>query len=173
MKKWLISLLLVAVVVYIVVEFVQTSQNVQPVQQTKTMQATDFTLPTLEGENRTLSAQKGKVVVINFWASWCTPCKQEAPHLQAFYEEHHEDVEILAVNVTSKDKKASVQTFVDQYKLTFPVLLDESGDISTMYGAFTIPTTIILNRDGEVVHEISGPLEGDYLKELTEPLVNG
>lgn len=171
MKKWLIPLLLLAAIVYVIVEFVNTTDTVEPVEKVQTMQATDFSLSTLTGEQRSLAAEKGKVVIINFWASWCNPCHDEAPHLQAYYEKHQEDVEILAVNVTSKDKKADAQTFADQYGLTFPILLDESGDVSTMYGAFTIPTTIILNRNGEIEQEIAGPMEEKYLEALIQPLI--
>ena len=171
MKKWLIPLLLLAAIVYIFFEFVNTTQKVEPVEKVRTMQATDFTLPTLTGEEQSLGSEKGKVVIINFWASWCNPCNIEAPHLQSYYEKHQADVEILGVNVTTKDKKAAVREFVDQYNLTFPILLDESGDVSTMYGAFTIPTTIILNRNGEIEQEIVGPLEEDHLDELIQPLI--
>ena len=75
------------------------------------------------------------------------------------------------MNLTNKDSKADVKKFVDEYGLTFPILLDQTGDVSTMYGAFTIPTTIILNRNGEIEHEIAGPLEEDYLEKLIQPLM--
>ena len=171
MKKWLIPLVLLAAIMYIMFDFVNTSQKAETIEKVRTMQATDFSLPTLTGEDRSLSLEKGKVVIINFWASWCNPCKLEAPHLQTFYEEHQEDLEILGVNLTNKDHEADVKTFVEKYDLTFPILLDKSGEVSTMYGAFTIPTTIILNRDGEIVQEIAGPLEEDYLEKLIKPLI--
>ena len=107
--------------------------------------ATNFELPTLAGEMMELKDTRGKVTILNFWASWCGPCQIEAPHLQAFYEKHKEKVEILAVNITSKDVKKQVKTFVNEHQLTFPILLDQTGDVSMMYGAFTIPTTIFLN----------------------------
>lgn len=91
------------------------------------------------------------------------------PHLQSFYEKHQADVEILTVNVTSKDREAAVKKIIGKYGLTFPVLLDASGDISAMYGAFTIPTTIILNRNGEIEQEIIGPVEEELLKKYTQP----
>lgn len=172
MKKWIIPLLLVAAFVYAIVDFVSANDQVQPDEKERTMQATDFSLPALEGSERSLSEEKGKVVIINFWASWCGPCNTEAPHLQAYYEQHQKDVEILGVNVTSKDKKDAAQKFVDEYELTFPILLDSTGDVSSMYGAFTFPTTIIVNRNGEIEHEIRGPLDEQHLEELLQPLID-
>ena len=172
MKKWLIPLLLLAAMVYIMFDFVNTTQKVEPIEKGRTIQAADFSLPTLTGEEQSLASEKGKVVIINFWASWCNPCNIEAPHLQSYYEKHQADVEILAVNVTAKDNKAAAQKFVDQYGLTFPILLDQTGDVSTMYGAFTIPTTIILNRNGEIKQEIAGPLEEDQLEQLIQPIID-
>ena len=130
--------------------------------------ATDFTLPRLSGEDFTLSQTRGKMTIINFWASWCGPCKMEAPHLQEFYEEYSDRVEIVAVNITSKDKPRDAATFAKQYGFTFPVLLDESGEVSTMYGAFVIPTTIFLNEKGEIIHEYAGPMEKKFMVDLLE-----
>ena len=130
--------------------------------------ATDFTLPGLNGKEFTLSQTRGKMTIINFWASWCGPCKMEAPHLQDFYEEYSGRVEILAVNMTSKDKREDAAAFVEQYGFTFPVLLDESGEVSTMYGAFAIPTTIFLNDKGEIIHEYVGPMEKQFMIDLLE-----
>ena len=130
--------------------------------------ATDFTLPRLNGEDFTLSQTRGKMTIINFWASWCGPCKMEAPHLQEFYEEYSDRVEIVAVNITSKDKPRDAATFAKQYGFTFPVLLDESGEVSTMYGAFVIPTTIFLNEKGIIIHEYAGPMEKEFMVDLLE-----
>ena len=130
--------------------------------------ATDFTLPMLSGGNFTLSETRGKMTIINFWASWCGPCKMEAPHLQEFYEEYSDRVELVAVNITSKDKSEDVAAFVEQYGLTFSVLLDETGEISTMYGAFAIPTTVFINEKGEIIHEYAGPMEKQFLINLLE-----
>ena len=146
------------------------SKEIEAVQLSQGIQATDFTLPLLNGKKVTLQEYKGKIVILNFWASWCEPCNTEMPHLQAFYERHQRDVEILAVNVTTKDKVTNVEKFVEKYRLTFPVLLDESGDTSTMYGAFTFPTTIIIDREGNINQEILGPMNEELLDSLIKPL---
>jgi len=140
----------------------------EPGDERRAIVATDFTLPMLNGGNYTLSQSRGKITIINFWASWCGPCKMEAPHLQEVYEEYSDRVEIIAVNIMSKDKREDASAFAKQYGFTFPVLLDETGDISTMYGAFAIPTTIFLNEKGEIIHEYAGPMEKQFMIDLLE-----
>ncbi|AWE08560.1 thiol:disulfide interchange protein [Lysinibacillus sp. 2017] len=169
MKKWLTGILVVVVVIFVGFELMDTFQESKDREPIRTMQATDFSLPTLTGKEMSLSSVQGKVVILNFWASWCEPCNIEMPHLQSFYEKYQTDVEILAINVTSKDSEVAVKKFVDQYDLTFPILLDASGDISTMYGAFSIPMTIILNRNGEIEQEIVGPVEEELLEKYIQP----
>ena len=140
----------------------------KPQDEGRAIVATDFTLPQLNSEDFTLSQTRGKMTIINFWASWCGPCKMEAPHFQEFYEDYSDRVEILAVNITSKDKREDAAAFAKQYGFTFPVLLDESGQVSTMYGAFVIPTTIFLNDKGEIIHEYAGPMEKEFMVDLLE-----
>lgn len=170
MKKLFARVLVGALLLLFIVQLVSTQQekpkeavNEPANEASRTMQATDFRLPTVDG-NMSLHDQHGKVVILNFWASWCAPCQQEMPHFQAFYEAHQEDVEILAVNYTKKDDREKAIQFARAYGLTFPILFDETGEVSTMYGAFTIPTTYILNRDGEVVHQFTGPLDEEMLQ---------
>lgn len=127
------------------------------------MFATDFELPTLKGDKMKLSETRGKITIVNFWTSWCEPCKLEAPHLQTFYEANADRVEILAVNITYDDSAEKARSFVEEYGLTFPVLLDETGDVSVEYGVFTIPTTVIVNERGHIVEQLVGPMEEVFL----------
>ncbi|OXS79357.1 redoxin domain-containing protein [Domibacillus enclensis] len=126
--------------------------------------APDFKLQTMDGEEVNLSDYKGKKVFLNFWATWCPPCKAEMPHMQAFYEEQPEDVEILAVNLEESTEKAA--DFAKQYELTFPILMDADGTVAETYEVYTIPTTYVLNEDGTVHQKIVGPMDEPMMQEL-------
>ncbi len=172
MKKY-IGIVLVSVLIGFVIWQLVNEPEAQvgteePVDNNRAIVATDFTLPQLNGEDYSLSQTRGKLTIINFWASWCGPCKMEAPHLQEFYEEYRDRVEIVAVNITSKDKPKDAAAFAEEYGFSFPVLLDETGEVSTIYGAFAIPTTIFLNEKGEIIHEYAGPMEKQFLIDLLE-----
>jgi len=132
-------------------------------------EAPDFELNTLDGKTIKLSDYRGKKVILNFWATWCPPCKAEMPHMQNFYEEYNDQgVEILAVNLTNMDKGVEeVQKFVDDYGLTFTIPLDEEGDAGTTYQAFTIPTSYILDEKGVITKKIVGPMDENMMKDLT------
>ncbi|MEW4327196.1 redoxin domain-containing protein [Rossellomorea marisflavi] len=132
--------------------------------------APDFTLTTLEGEKVNLSDYRGKKVLLNFWATWCPPCKAEMPHMQEFYELNEDGaIEILAVNLTSVDKgDKKIQEFVDDYGLTFPIPLDEGGDISELYQAYSIPTSYIIDSKGIISKKIIGPMDGEMMNSLME-----
>ncbi|MGJ7920190.1 peroxiredoxin family protein [Neobacillus sp. LXY-4] len=130
--------------------------------------APDFQLDTLEGEAIKLSDSKGKKVVLNFWATWCPPCKAEMPHVERFYQDQENNrVEILAVNLTTSEKgKNEISQFIKDYELTFPILLDENGDIADMYQAITIPTSYIIDSNGIIRKKIVGPIDQEMLEEI-------
>jgi peroxiredoxin len=132
-------------------------------------EAPDFELTALDGKTVKLSDYRGKKVILNFWATWCPPCKAEMPHMQNFYEENKDKgVEILAVNLTNMDKGVDeVQKFVKEYGLTFTIPLDEEGVAGTTYQAFTIPTSYILDENGVITKKIVGPMDENMMKELT------
>ncbi|RHW39892.1 TlpA family protein disulfide reductase [Lysinibacillus yapensis] len=135
--------------------------------------APDFTLQTLSGESLTLSEFKGKKVVLNFWATWCPPCKEEMPHLQEFYEEYGEEdnVEIIGLNFTYRDGSIEkVQQFVDSYDLTFPIALIEEAGVDQRYQVLTIPSTFMIDSNGRIQHHIVGPLDQKALREYVASL---
>jgi thiol-disulfide isomerase/thioredoxin len=110
----------------------------------------DFTLPLLDGGNVKLSSLKGKVVFLNFWATWCPPCRSEMPSMEALYQRYrNKGLEFLAIDIM--ERKEQVVSFMKNFGLTFPVALDSSGNISGMYGIRGIPTTFIVDKDGRII----------------------
>lgn len=135
--------------------------------------APDFTLQTLSGEKFTLSDLQGKKVVLNFWATWCPPCKEEMPHLQEYYEDYskEDNVEIIGVNFTYRDgSKEKVQQFVDSFDLTFPIPMIEEKGVDEQYRVLTIPSTFMIDSQGRIQHHIVGPLDQKSLREYVTAL---
>lgn len=136
----------------------------------------DFELETLAGEKVKLSDYKGKKVILNFWATWCPPCKAEMPHMQKFYEEKAEEknVEILAVNLTGAERggnvREKVENFVDEYGLTFTIPLDLDAEIGKDYQAFTIPTTYLINTEGKIHQKIIGPMDEEIMENMADEM---
>lgn len=130
--------------------------------------APDFQLQTFTGEELSLSDLYGKKVVLNFWASWCPPCKAEMPHMQNFYVRNQDqNVEILGVNMTTAEKnEMDIGMFIKDYGLTFPIVLDSKGDVSILYQAISIPTTYFIDSVGYIQHKVMGPMDQEMLEEL-------
>lgn len=183
MRKNMIGAAIVAVLVVIffvnlsgdkmAVEVKKDKGNEQQsaVQKGQATEAADFTLKSLTGEEVTLSSLRGKIVIVNLWATWCPPCRQEMPHMQKFYEKHQEEVEILAVNLTSEDYGTEkVAEFVSEFSLTFPVLLDQTGEIGKLYEVYTIPTSYIIDKEGMIFQKIIGPMDEEYMEQLITAL---
>jgi len=125
--------------------------------------APDFTLKSLgggqSGENLKLSEFRGQVVLLNFWASWCGPCREEMPILNDVYEKYKDlGVVVLGVNVESDPSLG--QTFLKKTPVTFPVLLDTDNSVSEAYGVDAMPTTILIDRDGVIQQRHKGYKDG-------------
>jgi len=128
--------------------------------------APDFTIKDLAGKNISLSAFKGKVVLLNFWATWCPPCRAEMPALNKLYrEKKNRGLEIIAV---STDRSvSSVKDFLEKHKVDFPILFDEDHTAAKLYRVFSMPTTFLIDRNGTIVEKFYG--EYDW----TEPETKG
>ena len=123
--------------------------------------AVDFELPVLSSDTRrSLSSFEGDVILLNFWASWCPPCIEEMPSMQALYEQlGGAGFEIVAVNL--QEDPATVQSFIDKNGYDFPVLLDRSGSVAREYGVRGIPTSYVVHSDGRLLAMLVGPYEWD------------
>jgi peroxiredoxin len=119
--------------------------------------APDFTVPDLSGQVVRLSAYRGQVVLVNIWATWCPPCREEMPSMERLSGRlKHRGFVLLAV---SQDEGAvdGVKKFVDQMKLTFPVLYDPDGEVGRKYGIWGFPESFLLDRDGRIIERVIGP----------------
>jgi len=137
-------------------------------------QAPGFSLVDLHGKWRTLSEYKGKVILLNFWATWCGPCRVEMPSMETVYRElKSEGFEILAI---SSDPQGTVVTrpFIESNNLTFPVLHDAEYDVSGMYGVRTLPMSFLIDRKGTLRHRVFGARDWNSAeaKEVLRSLLN-
>lgn len=131
------------------------------------LKAPDFQLQTIDGELLKLSDFKGKKVIINFWATWCPPCKKEIPELESFHKASGDKVKILAVNM---DSGSNVEKFAKEMKITYPILLDQKEKVSKMYKVISIPTTFFIDGDGIIRHKYLGPIPLAKMNEYTKDL---
>ncbi|SDQ58180.1 Peroxiredoxin [Virgibacillus subterraneus] len=134
--------------------------------------APDFELQTLSGDTFKLSDLRGKKVILNFWASWCNPCKKEMPEMQKFYEEHKDEVEVVAVNLTGNEVGVdAAKEYIKKHNYTYPVPLDKKMDASEKYGVTIIPTTYFIGTDGKIQQpHKSGPMTYEYMTKMLDKL---
>ena len=122
--------------------------------------APEFTLPRLEGPGSvSLASLRGHPVVLNFWASWCPPCKSEAPVLERDWQRYRARG-VVFVGIDDHDVTSDARTFVNAHGLTFLMLADGSGDVTSSYGISQLPETYVLDAKGKVVAHIAGPING-------------
>ena len=159
LKKIIALVLLLSLITYAVVQAMdrqdkQTEQKVKQESENKDQfggltigsKAPNFILHSLDGDEVSLSDYKGKKILVNFWATWCPPCKNEMPAIQKFSEEATEDLVVIAVNI---DPENDVVAFANEHKLTFPILLDYQNvdkPVSDKYQVLAIPTTFFKNK---------------------------
>jgi peroxiredoxin len=119
--------------------------------------APDFVVPDLSGQAVRLSALRGKVVVVNLWATWCPPCREEMPSMERLYQRLRDrDFQLLAIS-EDEDGQRVVEPFVKEMKLSFPVLVDPDHQVGDRYGVWGYPETFVLDRSGRIVERVIGP----------------
>mgnify|MGYP005864595621 CR=1 FL=1 len=130
--------------------------------------APDFSLPTLDGGATSLRDYRGRVVLLNFWLTWCGPCRAEMPDMQVVYEELR-DRGFVVVGVNGGESRDKVEGFAQEFGLTFPILVDEERGVTSRYGVRGYPTTFIIDGDGVIQQVIvGGPLSRKLVHELVK-----
>ena len=156
-------------------ETVETEKIVQPPKTEESNEigirkgelAPDFELETLDGETVKLSDYKGQRVMLNFWATWCPPCRAEMPDMQKFQED--KDVQILAVNLLETESNPEVvQEFMDELELTLTVPMDEVSAVSNEYAIMAYPTSFMIDSNGRIQFVVMGALNYDFMVQQFE-----
>jgi peroxiredoxin len=135
-------------------------------------EAPDFTLKSLDGANLRLEEYRGQVVLINFWASWCGPCRQEMPLLDRLHH-RYEDTGFAVLGINVEGQVAPAQEIVDSTSVTFPIVIDDGQKVSEMYNLEAMPSTFVVDRDGVVRYIHRGYKPGDEAKyvEIVKQLI--
>ena len=136
--------------------------------------AEDFTLSLADGSSFRLSEQRGKTVLINFWATWCPPCREEMPALERLYQQHKAQGLVLVAISIDADPKV-VGPYVKESKLTFPIALDPKADVANKYGVRALPSSFVIDRQGTMAALALGPRawDNDASHSLVEGLTSG
>jgi peroxiredoxin len=133
-------------------------------------QALDFALENLSGEEVSLSDFRGEVVVLNFWATWCPPCRAEIPDLEATYQAYREDG-LVVLGVSVEDPVSLVEPFVAEMGMTYPVVLDKTGRVMKDYRAPGLPISLIVDREGVIRARHVGLLSAEQLDDYLEKVL--
>mgnify|MGYP002508175409 CR=1 FL=1 len=161
--RTVVLLLLVAAVIFAI-----ASKNTEKVLEVGD-QAPDFEVTDLDGEKHKLSAYQGEGVFLNFWGSWCGPCKTEMPFMEKLSKEFEDKgVHILALNL--KDSRLKAETFRDQYELTFPIAQDKDESIRRAYNVIPLPTTVLIDPTGKITEIITTGMDEQRIREAMESI---
>ena len=160
-------LIVVAVIAYNALkEKVSPDDSIPPVSASDKQAAPDFTMIDWDGNSVKLSDMKGKPVVLNFWASWCPPCKSEMPDFETVYKELGGDVQFMMVDLTDgqRETKEIGAAYIESQGYTFPVYFDTLQEGSYAYNIRSIPTTVFIDKDGNIVKEVTGAMSETALR---------
>lgn len=155
----------------------EPEEEEEAAEEVKTIPAIDFTLKDQYGNTHTLSDYKGKTVFLNFWATWCSPCRAEMPDIQKLYEEfQQEDVVILGVaapNLGREKSEEGIKGFLEENGYTYPVVMDTEAEAFQAYGINSFPTTFMIDNDGNVFGYIPGQLSEETMRDIIRQTVDG
>ena len=140
----------------------------------QTAKFTDFNFFDIDNNEVKLSSFSGKAIVLNFWATWCPPCAGELPEFQSAYNDYKDDVQFIMLNLTDGEKETeeSVKDFIAENGYTFPVYMDKKAEGAKTYGIYTIPQTIFIDNQGNIIYTHTGAITLEqlesYIKQISE-----
>ena len=147
-------------------------QPAQNVSDQELPEAPPFTLKNLDGEDVSLEDYRGKIVFVNFWATWCGPCKMEIPAFVKLTDKYENDLAILGISVDDPNVYDKLPEFTSNFNINYPVLLDSRREVSYKYGGISsIPTTFVLNREGKALGRIVGAKSYDEFEGLLKEIM--
>jgi thiol-disulfide isomerase/thioredoxin len=124
--------------------------------------APDYGAVTLDGDSVSLAALRGRLVLLNIWATWCPPCREEIPALQRLHERHAAaGLEVVGVSIDSRGEGENIRTFLEGYGVTYPIWHDPVDRVTTSFRAQGVPTTVLIDREGTVIWRHVGPVTDD------------
>lgn len=136
-----------------------------------------FELPLYEhyatsyGPSLDLDEHRGRPMIINFWASWCGPCYEEAPHLERVWQRYGDQVLVIGVQTQDRDARTAGRAFIDRFGLSFPNVIDNDSRVSIAYGLFGVPETFFVRADGTLAHKHAGPVTETMMVEQIEAML--
>lgn len=144
-----------------------------PVDPTVGNLAPDFSLGTLAGSSISLADLRGKAVVLNYWVTWCVPCREEMPEIEAVFQEYQDDgLVVLSINGTKQDAMSDIEAFLGEVGVSFPVLLDHSEQVYNDYRILFMPTTFFIDPRGVIQDIVLGSTDADGFRSRVEQLVS-
>ncbi len=159
---------------------IEDTSETEEANEKDTIEALDFTLTDQFGVEHTLSDYKGKTVFLNFWATWCPPCRAEMPDIQELFEEYgeNEGEELIVLGIAAPDygsekSQEGITEFLEQNGYNYPVLMDTTGDIFNRYGIMSYPTTFMIDKDGNIFGYVSGALNKSTMKSIIRQTMDG
>ncbi|MFD0678147.1 MULTISPECIES: TlpA family protein disulfide reductase [unclassified Paenibacillus] len=170
----LIALILTGLAAYQMIQNgqeVRAAGGIRPPEMARNKPVPSFALQGLDGKGYQIGGEREKPLIVNFWASWCGPCHEEAPDLKRMFDKYGEQFDLYSVNVTRDDRLEDVKGFVKKYDLSFPVLLDQKGTTAELYRILFVPTSFLVDKHG-ILRDVIHVLPPEMLEKRIQLLIN-